>query len=198
MYSKSINDLIEAFKYLPGIGEKSAERFVFHMLNMDKSKIDFFIESMKNLKDKIHICPICGNYTEEKMCSICSSKDRNNELLCVVEDPKTIFLIEKLGTFRGKYHVLNGLISPIDGINPEDIKLDKLIDRIKKENFKEIILAVKPSIEGETTSLYIKTILDGMDLKVSRIASGIPLGADIEYIDSLTLERAINERREIS
>jgi recombination protein RecR len=118
--------------------------------------------------------------------------------LCVVAAPKTIFLIEKLGTFRGKYHVLNGLISPIDGINPEDIKLDKLIDRIKKENFKEIILAVKPSIEGETTSLYIKTILDGMDLKVSRIASGIPLGADIEYIDSLTLERAINERREIS
>ncbi len=198
MYPRSINNLIEAFKYLPGVGEKTAERLSFFLINMDESKINFFADSIKNIKERIHYCPICHNFTEDKICNICGDKERDNELLCVVEDPRTIFLIERLGTFIGKYHVLNGLISPIDGINPEDIKIDKLIDRIKKEKFKEIILAVKPSIEGETTSLYIKTVLDGMDVKVTRIASGIPLGADIEYIDSLTLERALLERREIS
>ena len=128
---------------------------------------------------------------------MCENKLRNDGVLCVVEDTKSVFLFEKLGMFDGYYHVLNGLISPLDGVNPEDIGLDKLIDRVTKENFKEIILAFKPSIEGETTALYIKKILSDMDIVVTKLASGLPIGADMEYVDSLTLERALLDRKEI-
>lgn len=128
---------------------------------------------------------------------MCENKLRNDGVLCVVEDTKSVFLFEKLGMFDGYYHVLNGLISPLDGVNPEDIGLDKLIDRVTKENFKEIILAFKPSIEGETTALYIKKILSDMDIIVTKLASGLPIGADMEYVDSLTLERALLDRKEI-
>ena len=197
MYPQSLRNLIESFKLLPGIGEKTAERLAFFVLDLEKEKTDFFVESIDEVKSKIKKCPICSNITEEEICSICSSDNRNKDLLCILEDKKNIFLFEKLGTYNGYYHIIDNLISPLDGINPEDIGLEKLLKRIKENNFKEIIIAVKPSIEGETTSLYIKKILEGLDIKVTRIASGIPIGADIEYIDAITLERALTDRKVI-
>lgn len=197
MYPESIKNLIESFKYLPGIGEKTAERFAFSVLELDDDQIDIFKESLSDVKSKIHKCPICNVLTEKDICNICSNNLRDKSKLFIVEDVKSVFTFEKLGMYDGKYHVLNGLISPLDGINPEDIGLDKLIDRIHNENFNEIIFAFKPSIEGETTSLYIKRILDDLDIKITRLASGVPIGADMEYIDSLTLERALNDRKEI-
>ncbi len=197
MYPDSIKNLIESFKYLPGIGEKTAERLAFSVLELEDEQTDFFRESLKDVKEKVHKCKKCNSLTEDDECYICKDESRQNGTLCVVDDTKNVILFEKLGVFQGKYHVLNGLISPLEGINPEDIGIDILIDRITKEKFKEIIFAFKPSIEGETTSLYIKKILDGMDLKITRLASGVPMGADMEYLDSLTLERAINDRKEI-
>jgi len=197
-YPKSIQNLIECFKKLPGIGEKTAERLAFSVLNMNEDVVDFFSLSIKEVKKKIRKCKECNNITENEICEICSDKSRNNDILCVVEDPKSVFLFENLGTYNGQYYVLNGLISPLDGINPEDINLDKLIVRIKKEKYKEVIIAVKPSIEGETTALYILKILKDTDVKVSKIAHGVPLGADMEYIDSLTLEMALEDRKQIS
>ena len=149
------------------------------------------------VKENIHRCPVCNGLTDSDKCSICSDDMRDNTILCVVEDPKSVFLFEKLGLYKGKYHVLKGLISPLDGINPDDIELEKLIERVKKESFKEIILAFKPSIEGETTSLYIKRILGDMNLSITKIASGIPMGADMEYIDAMTLERALMDRKNV-
>ena len=197
MYPNSLEKLIDSFKYLPGIGEKTAERLAFAVLDMDEEIVEQFSISLNNVKETIHKCPICNSLTDLEKCSICENKNRDNEVLCVVEDPKSVFLFEKLGLFKGKYHVLNGLISPLDGINPEDIELEKLIDRIKKNNYKEIILAFKPSIEGETTSLYIKRILGDMNLSITKIASGIPIGADMEYIDAMTLERALIDRKNV-
>lgn len=197
MYPNSLKNLIEGFKLLPGIGEKTAERLAFFIMDLEEEKTDFFVESINEVKSKIKKCPICSNITEDDICSICSSDERNKDLLCIIEDKKNIFLFEKLGSYNGYYHVIDNLISPLDGINPEDIGLEKLLKRIKESNFKEVIIAVKPSIEGETTSLYIKKILEGLNIKVTRIASGIPIGADIEYIDSITLERALTDRKEI-
>lgn len=197
MYPDSLKKLIQTFKYLPGIGEKTAERFAFSILDLDDDQVELFVESLSDVKSKIKKCSKCNTLTENDLCYICLDNDRDNNKLCVVEDTKSVFLFEKIGVFRGKYHVLDGLISPLDGINPEDIGLDKLIDRIHEENFNEIIFAFKPSIEGETTSLYIKKILSDLNIKITRLANGVPIGAEMEYIDSLTLERALNDRKEI-
>lgn len=198
MYPESLKRLIETFKYLPGIGEKTAERFAFSIFDLDDDQVELFKDSLQDVKSKIHKCKKCNVLTENDLCSICTDSFRNNKILCVVEDVKSVFLFEKLGMFNGKYHVLDGLISPLDGINPEDIGINKLVDRIKDENYEEIIFAFKPSIEGETTSLYIKRVLDGLNIRFTRLASGLPIGADMEYVDSLTLERAINDRKEVS
>lgn len=196
MYPKGINNLVESFKYFPGIGEKTAERLAFSLLSMDEEQIDFLKGSIDKIKN-IKRCKICNSFSEDDICDICKDNDREQGILCVVEDPKSIYTIEKLGVFKGKYHVLNGLITSIDAMDPDKIKLSTLIDRIKKENIKEIILAVKPCIEGEMTSLYIKNILSKEDVLVSRIAQGIPIGADIEYIDALTFEQAFDNRKNL-
>lgn len=198
MYPNSIQNLIDSFKLLPGIGEKTAERLAFSVLEMDEDNVKFFSNSLIDIKNKIKYCKKCNNITELDYCDICSNSDRDKNILCVVEDAKNVFLFEKMGVFNGYYHVLEGLISPIDGINPEDIGLDRLLDRVKNENFKEIVFAFKPSIEGETTSLYIKKILSDTSIKITRLASGVPMGADMEYVDSLTLERALSDRQEIA
>ena len=198
MYPKSIKNLIESFKYFPGIGEKTAERLAFSVLSLEKEQVDGLSESLINVKKNIKRCDICNNLCEGDICEICADKTRNDEILCLVEDPKTVFSIEKLGTYNGYYHVLNGLISSFNGINPEELRLDKLIERIQNSQFKEVIIAVKQCIEGEMTALYIKNILSGLNIKVTRIASGIPMGADMEYIDSLTLEKAFDNRQLIS
>lgn len=197
MYPESFRNLVESFKLLPGIGEKTAERLAFFIINEDKEKTEFFANSITNAKEKIRKCSICNGITDKEVCDICSNESRNKNVLCVVEDPKSVFLFEKMGTYGGEYHVIDGLISPLDGVDPDDIGIEKLVKRIQSSNYNEIIIAVKPSIEGETTALYIKKIIEGMNIKVTRIASGIPIGTDIEYIDSMTLERALNDRKEI-
>ena len=194
-YPSTILNLIECFKRLPGIGEKTAERLALSVLDIDEETISLFSKSLKDSKTKIRRCETCNNLSESETCEICKDKSRNKEILCVVEEPKNIILFEKLNIFDGYYHVLDGLISPIDGINPEDINLSSLIDRVKKDKVKEIILALKPSVEGETTSLYISKILEGTGVKISKIAHGIPMGAEIDYVDSLTLEMALENRR---
>ncbi len=198
MYPKSIKNLVESFKYFPGIGEKTAERLAFSVLAMEDEQVNNLSESLIKAKNNIKRCKNCNNLCEGDTCDICNDSSRNGDLLCLVEDPKTIFSIEKLGTFNGYYHVLNGLISSFNGINPEELRLDKLIERLQNGNFKEVIIAVKQCIEGEMTALYIKSILSDMNIKVTRIASGIPMGADMEYIDSLTLEKAFDNRTTIS
>lgn len=198
MYPDSLNHLIEAFKCLPSVGEKTAERFAFSVFDLDEEQIKLFKESLDDVRTKIHPCSVCNVLTESDQCSICSDSSRLSNVLCVVEDVKSVFLFEKMGMFKGKYHVLNGLISPLDGINPEDIGIDKLLDRLHNESFDEVIFAFKPSIEGETTALYIKKILDGLNIKITKLANGLPIGADMEYIDSLTLERALSDRKEIA
>lgn len=197
MYPDSIKCLIESFKFLPGIGEKTAERLAFSVLELEDEQIEMFSNSLRDVNQSIHKCSKCNTLTDQDLCSICSDSTRDDKILCVVEDTKTVFLFEKLGMFHGRYHVLDGLISPLDGINPEDIGLGQLLDRIHNEHFEEILFAFKPSIEGETTSLYIKKILEDLNIKTTRLASGVPIGADIEYVDSLTLERALNDRKVI-
>ena len=198
MYPKTITNLIECFKKLPGVGEKSAERMALACLNLDEETIKLFKTSLENSKTKIKKCKICGNLSEEDECDICKNKNRDTKTLCVVEESKNIILFEKIGAFKGKYHVLGGLISPLDGINPENINIETLVNRIKKEGIKEVILAIKPTIEGETTSLYISKLLEGKNVTITKIAHGIPIGADIDYIDPLTLEIALEHRSKIS
>ena len=193
----SLKNLIESFQNFPGIGEKTAERMAFSILNFDDEKFSLLQDNLNLVKKEIHPCKCCNSLTDRELCTICESDLRDKNTICVVEDSKIVFLFEKLGTYNGLYHVINGLISPLDDINPEDIGLDKLLNRIKKENIKEVILAFKPSVEGEITALYIKKILDGMNILVTRLASGVPIGADMEYIDALTLERALEDRKEV-
>ena len=198
MYPESISNLIESFKYFPGIGEKTAERLAFSVLSLEQEQIVNMSNSLLNAKKNIRRCGICNNICEGKVCQICLDKTRDSRVICVVEDSKTVFAIEKLGTYRGYYFVLNGLISSFNGVNIEELRVDKLIQRIEQSNFEEVIIAVKQCIEGEMTALYIKNILSDRKIKVTRIASGIPIGADMEYVDSLTLEKAFDNRKDIT
>lgn len=197
-YPKTIRDLIDSYKKLPGIGEKSAERLALASLELDQDVLNKFAESLETLKNNIKRCKICNNYSESETCEICANTSRNHELVCVVEEPKNAFSLEKIGSYNGIYHVLDGLISPLDGINPDDININSLINNVEEGIIKEVIIAVKPSIEGETTALYILKRLEGLNVTVSKIAYGIPIGADMDYIDTLTLERALEDRKKIS
>jgi recombination protein RecR len=196
--TKSINALIECFKNLPGIGEKTAERLAFTMINFDKDKLDTFAKAITNVKEKIKRCKICNNITEKDICDICDDESREKSLLCVVEEPKNIFLFEKNEIFSGKYHVLDGLISPINNIRPEDINITSLIKRVKEENIKEIVIALKPSLEGEATAQYISKMVNNPNVKVTKLAHGVPMGVDMDYLDPLTLEMALSNRKEVS
>lgn len=198
MYPQSLKDLIDSFQNFPGIGEKSAERMAFSFLEFEQEQTQVLIESLKEAQENIHPCKQCLSLTDKEVCDICVDPTRDKETLCIVEDPKIVFLFERLGTYKGNYHVINGLISPIDDINPEDIGLEQLLERIKTGKIKEIILAFKPSVEGEITALYIKKILEDLNIEITRLASGVPIGADMEYIDKLTLERALTDRKTIS
>ena len=197
-YPDSLKVLIDSFKKLPSIGEKTAERLSFAVMNMSEEDINSFSKAIVDVKLKIKKCSLCGNITENEICDICSDSSRDSDIICVVEDSKNIISLEKMGSYRGKYHVLNGLISPMDGKGPDDIMLDSLLQRIKKENIKEIIIAVSPTLEGETTSLYISKLLEPFKITVSKIAYGIPIGADMEYLDPMTLSMAMSNRNKIS
>lgn len=198
MFPDSINLLIESFKKLPGIGQKSAERMVFTILNdFDSDDYEDFSNSLINVRDNIKYCKCCNSITDSDLCYICSDKSRDESVLMVLENSKDVFLIEKMGNFNGYYHVLGGLISPFDDIGPDDINLSSLFDRIKSNNVKELIFMTRSGIEADTTILYIKKILGDRDIVVSRVANGIPIGADMDYIDSLTLESALTNRKEV-
>ena len=194
LYPQTFSNLIECFKKLPSIGEKNAERLAFATLELDDEIIDVFSDSLKNIKTRTKHCKICNNLSEEETCGICNDKTRDHKVICVVENPKNLILFEKTGAFNGIYHVLGGLISPLDGINPEDINLDSLFERVKNEKIEEIILALKPTVEGETTALYINKKLENKNIKITKIAYGVPLGTDMEYIDAMTLELALSNR----
>jgi recombination protein RecR len=197
-YPESLTELIESFKKIPGIGEKSAERYALALSELDNDEKEDFINSITDVKNNLKKCRICGNLSDSDECKICSDDSRDSNLICVVEDYKSVIMFEKSGTFKGKYHILNGLISPIDGIYPEDINISSLIERIKEPEQTEVIMAIKPSVEGEATSLYIKKILESKKVKVSRLSYGIPVGVDIDYLDSITLDRALLDRKEIT
>jgi len=197
-YPVVIQNLIECYKKLPGIGEKTAERMALYTLEMDEETTDLFAQSLLSVKKNIKRCEKCNNLSDKDICDICSDGSRDTHTICVVEEPKNVFQLEKIGSYHGLYHVLDGLISPLDNINPEDINLSSLLTRIEKENTHEIIMAVKPSVEGETTSLYISKILEDKNVTISKIAHGVPIGADMDYIDALTLEMALEERKNIT
>ena len=196
-YPESLNNLINSLKKLPTIGEKSAERLAFAIMNMDDEEANDFSKSIIDVKSKIKKCKICGNITEDEICEICNNYDRDKSIICVVEDCKNIITLEKMGSYQGKYHVLNGLISPIDGKGPDDIEINSLINKID-DSIKEVIIAISPTLEGETTALYISKLLENKDVIVSRIAYGIPMGADMEYLDPMTLSMALTNRNKIS
>lgn len=197
-YPNGFQKLVDFFKLFPGVGEKTAERYAFTMIEFNEEEINKFCESLNSVKKYITTCPVCGCMSEENFCSICNDETREKDIICVVEKQKNVFVFEKLGMFKTKYHVLGGLISPIEGINPEDLSIANLINRIKEEKIKEIILALRPGIEGNTTSLYIRKLLENTDVKVTQIAQGVPIGADMEYLDNLTLEMALKNRSEVS
>lgn len=197
MYPKCIKNVIDCLKDLPGIGEKTAERLAFSLVGFSKEKLTSFSDALIEVRDKIGNCVICGNITDSEVCLICSDKERNSSIIFVVEKAKDISLFEKINIYNCKYHVLGGLISPLDGIGPDDVNINSLISRIDKEAISEVILALKPSIEGETTMQYIKKVLENNNVKVTRIATGVPIGTDIEYIDPMTLEFALEGRKDI-
>lgn len=198
-FPKSLEELIDCFKLLPGIGEKNAERLSFAVLKFSDENAEKFSTAISNVKTKIVKCERCNNLTEDsKLCLVCADDTRDSSTICVVENTKDLILFEKSNAFKGKYHVLEGLISPLEGINPEDIKINQLINRIKEEDIKEVILALNMSMEGETTSLYITKLLEGTDVSVTKIAAGIPVGADMEYLDALTIQRALEGRNKVS
>lgn len=198
MYPKCIDDLIDSFKKFPGVGQKSAERMAFSVLSdFDSDDVEFFRDSLIAVKKDIKNCSVCNCITDNDLCFVCSDTTRLSDTLIVVENSKDVFLLEKMENFNGYYHVLGGLISPFDDIGPSDINLDSLFNRVKNSKVKELIFVTRSGIEADTTILYIKKILSDFDVVISRIANGVPVGADMDYIDSLTLELALQNRKEV-
>lgn len=196
-YAAPIEKLINEFSKLPGIGKKTAQRLAFHVINSSEAEARELATTIVKAKKNIKYCQICFNLTDKDKCYICSNKTRNTSILCVVESPRDVIAMEKTREFKGVYHILHGSISPLEGIGPEDIKIRELLYRMNENNFKEVILATNPNIEGEATGMYISKLLKPMGVKTTRIARGIPVGGDLEYIDEATLARALEGRMEI-
>ena len=190
----ALDQLAESFSRLPGIGKKSAMRISNHLLKADQVFLENFAKQLVELHSRIHQCSECGSYTETDPCQICTNPLRERNLLCVVEQPQDVQTIENSGEFKGIFHVLGALISPLEGIGPDQLPIGKLLERIKKENVAEVIIATNPTVEGDTTALYIQQILKQTNVKVSRLASGLPVGGDLEYADKLTLARSFRGR----
>ena len=198
IYPDEFLDLLNCFQKLPSIGEKTAERYVYAIDSLDIDSVKKFADSLVNFKKNIKRCSKCGHITNSDICHICSDESRDKTVICVVEDAKSVFMFEKTGKYHGLYHVLGGLISPIDDVNPEDININSLISNRINSDVKEVILSLNPSVEGEMTSLYINKLLEGKNVKVSRLSYGLPVNADIEYLDPLTIIRAIDDRKYLS
>ena len=195
MYEGPVQDLIEEFGRLPGIGPKSAQRLAFHLLHIPAEDARRLARSIVEARDRIAWCTRCFNLAEGDLCRICSDARRETSLLCVVEDPRDVVAIEKTGEFRGRYHVLQGAISPLEGVGPEQLRIRELLARVGPEGIEEVILATNPNIEGEATALYLVRILKPLGVRVTRLASGLPVGGDLEYADEVTLGRALEGRR---
>lgn len=193
----ALRRLMESFAALPGIGRKTAQRLAFHVLDMPGDQAESFAKAILEAKASIHNCKICQNFTDREICPICDSPDRDRSVICVVEDPKDVMAFERLQEYHGLYHVLHGLISPLDGIGPDSIKIKELLMRLQDGAVKEIIMATNPTIEGEATAMYISKLLKPMGFKVSRLAFGIPIGGELEYADNVTLNRALENRTEL-
>ncbi len=197
LYTASFSKLIDVFRKMPGVGNKSAVRMAYHVLAMSNDEVDEMLSVIKHAKEKIGYCSVCQNTTEQNPCEICSNPKRDQAVICVVEQPKDVIALEKTREYYGTYHVLHGFISPMDGIGPEDIRIKELLERAANEEIKEIIMAISPSIEGEATTMYISKLLKPFGIKITRIAYGIPVGGELEYADQVTLAKAIEGRREI-
>ena len=197
LYSGYINQLIEQFASLPGIGNKSAQRLAFHMVNMPKEQVERFAKTVVDARNNVCYCKICCTLTDQEICPICSNPKRDHSTIMVVENTRDLAAYEKTGKFDGVYHVLHGAISPMLGIGPSDIRLKELITRLQTDEVKEVIIATNSSLEGETTAMYISKLLKPVGIKVTRIASGVPVGGDLEYIDEVTLFRALQGRTEL-
>lgn len=189
--------LIEQFAKLPGIGKKTATRLAFHVLNSSNEDAKAFANAITNAKKQVKLCKICQNITDAETCALCESPKRDNSVICVTESPKDVISIEKTNEYHGLYHVLHGAISPMDNIGPNDIKIPELLERLKDDTVKEVIMATNPTIEGEATAMYIAKLIKPFGIKVTRIAHGIPVGGDLEYADEITLTRAMEGRREM-
>ena len=197
MYEGAIQDLIDALGRLPGIGPKSAQRIAFHILQSESETAAALVDAIRTVKERVKFCTICGNVSEETQCRICRDPRRENSSICVVEESKDVIAIERTREFRGKYHVLGGAISPIDGIGPDQLRIRELLARLADDTVTEIILATDPNLEGEATATYLARLLKPMGIRVSRLASGLPVGGDLEYADEVTLGRAFEGRRTV-
>ena len=196
-YAAPIARLLEELERLPGIGPKSAQRVAYFLLRSDEESAGRLAEAILEVKRAIHFCPRCFNFAEDELCSICADPGRDATMLCVVEEPRDVPAIERTGEFRGLYHVLQGAISPIDGIGPEQLRIRELILRLSDETTTEVVIATNPNVEGETTALYLARLIKPLGIRVTRIASGLPVGGDLEYADEVTLGRALEARREM-
>lgn len=196
-FSPSLETLIDSFARLPSIGRKSAQRLAFHILNMSDEELETFIQSISNARSSVKRCSICCNLTDSEKCEICSSKERDRSVICVVEDTKNVLAFERTHEYNGLYHVLHGVISPMNDINPEDICIKELLLRLNDDEVKEVIMATNPTVEGEATAMYISKLIKPFGVNVTRLAYGVPVGADLEYADEFTLIRAMEGRKNI-
>lgn len=194
-YAPPIRRLIAELSRLPGVGEKTATRLALHLLNTSKEEALRLAEGIRDVKEKIRFCKVCFNLTDEETCAICRDASRDRETLCVVEEPDALMSIEESGSYRGIFHVLHGALSPLDGVGPEQLRLRELVDRIEKENIREIIVATNPSVQGEATALLVAKLLRAKNVSVTRIAQGIPVGGDLKYTDRMTMAKAMEYRR---
>jgi recombination protein RecR len=197
VYEGVVQDLIDELGRLPGVGPKSAQRIAFHLLNSDEADVRRLAAVLIEVKEKVRFCTLCGNVAEGELCAICRDPRRDTTLICVVEEPKDVVAVERTREFRGRYHVLGGAISPIDGIGPDQLRMRELVQRLADESVKEVILATDPNLEGEATATYLTRLLKPMGLTVTRLASGLPVGGDLEYADEVTLGRAFEGRRNV-
>jgi recombination protein RecR len=195
VYEGVVQDLIDELGRLPGVGPKSAQRIAFHLLQADPIDVKRLVSALVEVKDKVRFCTVCGNVAQEEQCRICRDPRRDAALICVVEEPKDVVAIERTREFRGRYHVLGGAISPIEGIGPDDLRIRELLGRLASDDITEIIIATDPNLEGEATATYLARLLRPMGLRVTRLASGLPVGGDLEYADEVTLGRAFEGRR---
>lgn len=195
-YPKSVERLIRELAKLPGVGEKSAQRLAFYLINSSEQDLQDLADSLLSIKDNIHECPNCFSITDQDYCTICSDPNRNKKVICVVENTRDLYALEKTHEYQGLYHVLGGVISPLEGIGPKDIHAKELIERLKDLSIEEVIMATNPSPEGEATAMYLRNLISPAGIKVTRLAKGVPIGADMEYVDEITLSKALEGRHE--